>query len=131
MVNPADGLPYLVMEYLAGPTLAEAIRRAGRLGPREAAGVAHQVAEGLAGARAAGLVHRDIKPSNVMLDTATGRTKITDFGLARLAGESSDVTQDGSAVGTPAYMSPEQAPGRSRLDARSDVFSLAPPSTRP
>ena len=123
VVNPADGLPYIVMEYLAGPTLAQAIERAGRLGPREAASVALQVAEGLAAAHAAGLVHRDIKPSNVMLDPAKGRTKITDFGLARRAGESSDVTQEGSAVGTPAYMSPEQARGEA-VDARSDVYSL-------
>ncbi len=123
VVNPPDGLPYIVMEYLAGPTLAEAIRRAGRLGPREAASVAQQVAEGLAAAHAAGLVHRDIKPSNVMLDPAKGRTKITDFGLARQAGESSDVTQEGSAVGTPAYMSPEQARGEA-VDARSDIYSL-------
>ncbi len=123
VANPPDGLPYIVMEYLAGPTLAEAIRRAGRLGPREAASVALQVAEGLAAAHAAGLVHREIKPSNVMLDPAKGRTKITDFGLARPAGESSDVTQEGSAVGTPAYMSPEQARGEA-VDARSDVYSL-------
>ena len=123
VVNPPDGLPYIVMEYLAGPTLAQAIRRAGRLGPREAASVALQVAEGLAAAHAAGLVHRDIKPSNVMLDPAKGRTKITDFGLARPAGESSDVTQEGSTVGTPAYMSPEQARGEV-VDARSDVYSL-------
>ncbi len=123
VANPADGLPYIVMEYLAGPTLAQAIRRAGRLGPREAASAAMQVAEGLAAAHAAGLVHRDIKPSNVMLDPAKGRTKITDFGLARPAGESSDVTQQGLAVGTPAYMSPEQARGEA-VDARSDIYSL-------
>ena len=123
VVSPADGLPYIVMEYLAGATLAQSIERAGRLGPREAASVTLQVAEGLAAAHAAGLVHRDIKPSNVMLDPAKGRTKITDFGLARRAGESSDVTQEGSAVGTPAYMSPEQARGAA-VDARSDVYSL-------
>jgi len=123
VVNPADGLPYIVMEYLAGPTLAQAIGRSGRLGPREAASAAFQVAQGLAAAHAAGLVHRDIKPSNVMLDPAKGRSKITDFGLARQAGESSDVTQEGSAVGTPAYMSPEQARVEA-VDARSDIYSL-------
>ncbi|MFI5460592.1 MAG: protein kinase [Isosphaerales bacterium] len=123
VANPGDGLPYIVMECLDGPTLAEAIRRAGRLGPREAASVALQVAEGLAAAHAVGLVHRDIKPSNVMLDPAKRRTKITDFGLARPAGQSSEVTQDRAAVGTPAYMSPEQARGEA-VDARSDVYSL-------
>jgi eukaryotic-like serine/threonine-protein kinase len=123
VANPPDGLPYIVMECLDGPTLAEAIRRAGRLGPREAAQVALHVAEGLAAAHAAGLVHRDIKPSNVMLDPARGRTKITDFGLARPATEPSDVTQESSTAGTPAYMSPEQARGGA-LDARADVYSL-------
>jgi tetratricopeptide (TPR) repeat protein/tRNA A-37 threonylcarbamoyl transferase component Bud32 len=123
VANPTDGLPYIVMECLDGPALSEAIQRAGRLGPREAASVALQVAEGLAAAHAAGLVHRDIKPSNVMLDPASGRTKITDFGLARPAGGPSDVTQDSSTVGTPAYMSPEQARGDA-VDARTDVYSV-------
>jgi tRNA A-37 threonylcarbamoyl transferase component Bud32/tetratricopeptide (TPR) repeat protein len=123
VANPPEGLPYIVMEYLEGPTLAEAIRRAGRLGPREAAGVVLQVAEGLAAAHAAGLIHRDIKPSNVMLDPARGRTKITDFGLARPASEPSDVTQETSTVGTPAFMSPEQAGGEP-VDARTDIYSL-------
>jgi serine/threonine protein kinase len=123
VANPPEDLPYIVMECLDGPTLAEAIRRAGRLGPREAAQVALHVAEGLAAAHGAGLVHRDIKPSNVMLDPAKGRTKIMDFGLARPATEPSDVTQDSSTVGTPAYMSPEQAQGDA-VDVRTDIYSL-------
>lgn len=115
---------YCVMEYLAGPSLAERIRTEGRLAPREAASVAAQVADGLAAAHAAGLVHRDIKPSNILFDPATGRAKITDFGLARFSEAASFLTQEGAISGTPAYMSPEQARGADRIGPLSDIYSL-------
>src|SRR5205085_2006182 len=76
-----------------------------------------------AAAHAAGLVHRDIKPANILTDPATGRVKVADFGLARDAVARSDLSQDGSVVGTPHYLSPEQAAGKP-VDARSDVYSL-------
>jgi serine/threonine protein kinase len=122
--EPAGGLPYLVLEYLAGPTLAELLRARRRLPAREAAEVVAQAADGVAAAHAAGLVHRDVKPGNVLFDTVTGRAKIADFGLARLGVVPSGVTQEGALAGTPAYMSPEQAQGADLLDARTDVYSL-------
>jgi serine/threonine-protein kinase len=122
--SPAQGPPYIVMEYLAGPTLAELIRSKQHLEPREAAAIIGQVAEGLAAAHAAGLIHRDVKPSNILLDPATERAKITDFGLVRQEAGPSSITRDGTIAGTPAYMSPEQVNGLEALDARTDVYSL-------
>jgi tetratricopeptide (TPR) repeat protein len=124
VVNPAEGLPYLVMEYVPGPTLAGLIRAQGRLTPREAAKIVAQAAEGLAAAHASGLVHRDVKPANIMLDPATGRAKVTDFGLARAGDGPTGMTQEGVLAGTPSYMSPEQAQGSEPIDGRSDVYAL-------
>jgi tetratricopeptide (TPR) repeat protein len=122
--SAGSDVAYCVLEYLAGPNLAERIRVEKRLAPIDAARVAAQVADGLAAAHAAGLVHRDIKPSNILFDPATGRAKIADFGLARAVESAAALTQDGVLTGTPAYMSPEQARGSTAIGPLSDVYSL-------
>jgi hypothetical protein len=124
VATPAEGPPYLVMQYVAGPTLYDRIRAEKRLEPRMAAQICRQVAEGLTAAHGAGLVHRDIKPANIILEHATGRAKIVDFGLARIAAQPSVITTDGLIQGTPEYMSPEQVSAPDGLDARSDVYCL-------
>ena len=124
VVNPDGGLPYLVMEYVEGPTLAELIGRGSGSNRRRAATLVAQVAVALEAAHAAGLIHRDVKPSNILIDEKTGRAKITDFGLARRQARRASLTREGVVAGTPTYMSPEQARGESQLDARTDVYSL-------
>ena len=115
-----DGQLYLVMAHYEGETLKERIGR-GPLELHDAIDIATQVGEGLAEAHGAGIVHRDIKPANLLV-TKTGVVKILDFGLAKLAG-TEGVTQTGTAVGTVAYMSPEQARGQ-QVDHRTDIWSL-------
>jgi WD40 repeat protein/serine/threonine protein kinase len=126
-VREANGLPYLVMEYVAGGSLQDYLDEHGPPDWRAATRLGAEVARGLAAAHARGLVHRDIKPSNVLLQTDgaagnPGVAKIGDFGLARVADESR-LTRTGVAPGTPMYMSPEQALC-GPLDGRSDLFSL-------
>ncbi|MFN0052050.1 MAG: protein kinase domain-containing protein [Planctomycetales bacterium] len=116
--------PYLVMERIDGPTLAQRIGERGHLAPGEAVEAVVQAARGLQAAHAMGLIHRDIKPSNIMFDRRAVRWKLMDFGLAYHLLASSRLTQQGSLSGTPAYMSPEQAQGTGTIDARSDVYSL-------
>jgi tetratricopeptide (TPR) repeat protein len=123
VANPADGPPYLVMPYVGGPTLRARITAEKRLAPQEAARLVAEVADGLAAAHALGQVHRDVKPANVLLDEATGRARLTDFGLVRLA-ERGGTTLEGPFAGTPEYMSPEQISAPDRLDARTDVYAL-------
>jgi eukaryotic-like serine/threonine-protein kinase len=116
----SSGSPYLVMELVNGPSLARALA-AGPLGPERTADVIAQAAAGLAAAHAAGLVHRDIKPGNLLL-APDGQVKITDFGIAHVAG-SAPLTQTGALVGTPAYLPPERAAGGPATPA-SDLYSL-------
>jgi serine/threonine-protein kinase len=124
VVSEPGQLPYLVMEYLAGETLADRLRARQRLASAEAAALVEQVARALAAAHAAGLVHRDVKPSNILIEAATGRAKVLDFGLARLAEGAGSLTQEGGLAGTPRYMSPEQVQRPGVVDARTDVYGL-------
>jgi hypothetical protein len=118
-VEEADGIPFIVMEYLQGSTLAQLLQL-GPLSLDRATDIMAQLCEALAYAHAHQIVHRDIKPDNlfVLMD---GRLKVTDFGIARVLGTST-VTQIGTVMGTPGYMSPEQVKGE-RVDWRSDIFS--------
>jgi hypothetical protein len=120
----ADGHPYLVMEYVEGETLAARIRRTGGLPVAQALDVARQASLALEAAWERGIVHRDVKPSNILLDRKE-RVRVADFGLAKALGPTRDasVTGSGTFVGTPSYISPEQARGE-EADFRSDVYSL-------
>jgi predicted Ser/Thr protein kinase len=121
-VGEDRGVPFLAMEFLEGQALDARLRREGRLPVVEVLRVGREIAEGLAAAHDRGLTHRDIKPANVWLEAPRGRVKILDFGLARAAADQ-QLTQTGAIVGTPAFMSPEQARGQP-ADHRSDLFSL-------
>jgi WD40 repeat protein len=121
-VEEADGLPYLVMEYVAGLSLQERLDRSGPPELKEVLRIGAQVAAGLAAAHAQGLIHRDVKPANILLENGVERVKLTDFGLARAVDDAS-LTQSGVVAGTPAYMAPEQARGEA-VDHRADLFSL-------
>ncbi len=118
-----EGLPYLVSDYIEGGTVEDLVKDE-NFDPSSAAELVAQVADALGHAHRHGIIHRDVKPSNVLLDTA-GYPHLTDFGLARHAEGENTLTLDGQILGTPAYMSPEQAQGDGRLvDARSDVYGL-------
>jgi serine/threonine-protein kinase len=118
-IGEVDGRHYISMEYIDGEDLASLLRRIGRLPQDKAVQIARQLCAGLAAAHEEGILHRDFKPANVMID-GRGRAKITDFGLASLAGgvEGAEV-----GAGTPGYMAPEQAAGR-EVTVRSDVYAL-------
>ncbi len=114
---------YLAMELLQGEALSDFLRRTGPCGTAEVLRLGQEMAQGLAGIHSQGLIHRDIKPTNIWLEVPRGRVKILDFGLARFVHEDARLTQSGTVLGTPSFMSPEQARGAA-LDARSDLFSL-------
>ncbi len=122
--------PYIAMEFLEGEDLEDRIERVGRLGAAETASIAAQVARALTRAHAAGLVHRDLKPANIFLAHDDDReiVKVLDFGIAKDSTPrmpTGSNTKTGSLIGTPAYMSPEQAQGTKRVDHRSDLWALA------
>ena len=121
----ADGLLFYIMPFIQGESLRERLNRTGRLPVGEALQIGRDVASALGYAHSQGVVHRDIKPENVMI--YEGEAMVTDFGIAKglSAAGSENLTQTGSTVGTPAYMSPEQAAGEDELDGRSDLYSLA------
>jgi protein kinase-like protein len=116
----ADGSAYISMEYVDGDSLRRILGRFSSLSVRKGIQVAQQICAGLGEAHAQGVVHRDLKPENIMLDEA-GNVKIMDFGIARSL--DAGATQTGGMIGTPAYMSPEQAEGK-KADHRADIYSL-------
>src|SRR5690349_6542241 len=120
-VDEVRGFVFYVMSFVDGETLAERVASRGPLPPRETSRVLQEVAGALAAAHAQGVVHRDVKPGNILLERGTGRAMVTDFGIASVA--SGGETAVGELLGTPEYMSPEQAAAEA-VDARSDVYSL-------
>ncbi|MBL7224258.1 MAG: protein kinase, partial [Candidatus Brocadiae bacterium] len=121
-VGQDRGYQYIAMEFVDGETLADVLRREGRLLPHRALAILKQVASALAEGHECGILHRDIKPSNILIDRK-GRAKVADFGLAKHEGVDVSVTTTGQALGTPLYMPPEAARGEP-FDARSDLYSL-------
>ncbi len=123
-VEEKDSLVWIVMALVEGETLGARLGRDGKLTAPEAERILGSVADALQYAHAHGVIHRDIKPDNILLERDTLRVLVTDFGIARAAEGDGRLTLTGVAVGTPAYMSPEQAMGESDVDGRSDLYSL-------
>ena len=121
-VDEHAGLPYFVMEYVAGGSLERRLKTEGNLDIVSIVRIGLQVAQALAEAHRHGLVHRDIKPANILIDRGTERVRVADFGLARVANDAS-CTHSGLVAGTPQYMAPEQILGET-CSAQSDLFSL-------
>ena len=121
-----DGTPYIVGEFLDGEDLGAHLDRVGRLNPTAIVRLARQVCKGLAAAHARGVVHRDIKPENIFLtgDAAKPTARIVDFGISRVESAETQLTKTGMIIGTPAYMSPEQARGMG-IDERTDIYAVA------
>jgi serine/threonine protein kinase len=125
-VGEANELVYFVMEYVPGESLRDLLKRDRCCAPGHAARILRDLADALAFAHERGVVHRDIKPENVLLDHETGRAMLADFGVAQaLAADGGErLTRPGVIVGSPQYMSPEQAAGERKLDGRSDIYAL-------
>ena len=126
-VGRKKGVLYIVMRCVDGPSLRQLLAQEKRLSVGDAARIARQVADALAYAHSEGIVHRDIKPDNILIDHKTGVVLVTDFGIAKAAAQaaktSGPLTTEGMVIGTPQYMSPEQAAG-DPVDGRSDIYSL-------
>jgi serine/threonine protein kinase len=125
-VGEGAGLVYFVMGYVDGESVAARIRRRGRLPLDEVRRIMKETADALSAAHALSIIHRDIKPDNILLEGTRGRVMVTDFGIAKALSATSGATLTGAgvAIGTPAFMSPEQAAGEREIDGRSDVYSL-------
>ncbi|MBB6124232.1 protein kinase domain-containing protein [Sphingobium subterraneum] len=129
-VGEANGIPYIAMEHLKGRPLEDVLAEGGRMSPANMLALAIQITDALAFAHDRGVIHRDVKPSNILVCDQDSTAKLLDFGIARMDGRDaaqgerdSRATQAGQVMGTPRYMSPEQAMGM-EVDARSDLFSL-------
>jgi serine/threonine-protein kinase len=125
-VGEGQGLVYFVMGYVDGESVAARIRRRGSLPVEEARRIMMETADALSAAHALSVIHRDIKPDNILLEGTRGRVMVTDFGIAKALSATSGATLTGIgvAIGTPAFMSPEQAAGERDIDGRSDLYSL-------
>jgi serine/threonine-protein kinase len=124
-VDEREGLAWFVMAIVEGENLGDRVRMKGAMQFTDVRKILREVADALAYAHERGVVHRDIKPDNILIDGQTGRAMVTDFGIARATTEGeSRLTATGTAIGTPAYMSPEQCAGDKQLDGRSDLYSL-------
>jgi serine/threonine-protein kinase len=123
-VDEAEGLVYFAMGLVDGAPLAKLLFHEPRPPIPDVRRILREVADALHYAHTRGVVHRDVKPDNILIETATGRAMVTDFGIARAAQAEVRLTATGIAVGTPAYMSPEQAMGEREVDGRADIYSL-------
>ncbi len=125
-VGEGNGLVYFVMGYVDGESLGSRLKRRGKLPIEEARRIMKETADALSAAHAFSVIHRDIKPDNILLDGTRGRVMVTDFGIAKAmeGGSGATLTSAGVAIGTPQYMSPEQAAGEKEIDGRSDLYSL-------
>jgi len=122
-----NGLVYFVMAYVDGESLGAKLKRRGRLPPEEGRRIMMETSDALAAAHAIGIIHRDVKPDNILLEGSRGRVMVTDFGIAKALSSTTGgatLTGTGVAIGTPHYMSPEQAAGDREIDGRSDIYSL-------
>ncbi|HKE89532.1 MAG TPA: serine/threonine-protein kinase, partial [Gemmatimonadales bacterium] len=121
-----EGLVYFVMAFIDGEPLSARLKRRTRLPAEEARRIMMETADALGAAHSLGIIHRDVKPDNIMLEGSRGRVMVTDFGIAKALSSSSSggLTGTGVAIGTPHYMSPEQAAGDREIDGRSDLYSL-------